>query len=198
VIGAGAAIGPEVRIGRQCGVGPGATILHALIGDRVAIRSGVRVGDAGPSSLPESDQNPKIPQTRRVIIQDGVEIGANTTIDRGSIRDTVIGEGTAIGSLVRIAHDVGIGRYCRIAAQAGLGGGVTAGDFVIIGGQACVAAGVTIDEGAVIARHSRVNAEAARRTRAQSTGAKSRGAKPSVKSKATSRGPSARMRTGHE
>jgi UDP-3-O-[3-hydroxymyristoyl] glucosamine N-acyltransferase len=173
VIGAGAAIGPDVRIGRQCAVGPGATILHALIGDRVTIHSGVRIGEAGFGLPSDADRHLKIPQTRRVIIQDGVEIGANSTIDRGCIRDTVTGEGTAIGSLVRIGHDVSLGRHCLIAPQAGLDGGVTAGDFVIIGAQACIAAGVTIGEGAVIAGQNRVEADVAGRAGGRSAAAKS-------------------------
>jgi UDP-3-O-[3-hydroxymyristoyl] glucosamine N-acyltransferase len=179
VIGAGAAIGPDVRIGRHCAIGSGATIVHALIGDRVTIHSGVRVGEAGSGVLPGAEQHRKIPQTRRVIIQDGVEIGANSTIERGSIRDTVIGEGTAIGSLVRIARDVGIGRHCLIAAQAGLEGGVTVGDFVIIGGQAWVAAAVTIGESAVVAGQSSVKADVAGRAGGKLGATKSRAAKSS-------------------
>jgi UDP-3-O-[3-hydroxymyristoyl] glucosamine N-acyltransferase len=163
VIGPGAVLGPDVRIGRQCAVGPGVSILHALIGDRVAIHSGARIGEAGLDVLPDGDRHLEIPQSRRVIIQDSVEIGANSTIDRGCLRDTVIGEGTTIGSLVRIAHDVGIGRHCLVAAQAGLEGGVTAGDFVIIGGQAVIATGVTIGEGAVVAAQSTVKAGVAGR-----------------------------------
>lgn len=176
VIGAGAAIGPDVRIGRQCAIGPGATVLHALVGDRVAIHAGVRVGEAGFGFPAGIDETPKMPQTRRVIIQDSVEVGANSIIERGSIRDTVIGEGTTIGNLVQIAHDVGVGRHCLIATQAGLEGGATTGDFVIIGGQAYVAAGVTIGEGAVVAGQSRVKADIASRARAKS------GKKPGKKS----------------
>jgi UDP-3-O-[3-hydroxymyristoyl] glucosamine N-acyltransferase len=163
VIGAGAAIGPDVRVGRHCAVGPSATVVHALIGDRVTIHSGVRIGEAGSALLPDAGRHRKIPQTRRVIIQDGVEIGANSTIDRGSIRDTVIGEGTTIGSLSQIAHDVGIGRHCLIAAQVGLEAGVTAGDFVIMGSRACVAADVAIGDGAVIAGQNSVKADVAGR-----------------------------------
>jgi UDP-3-O-[3-hydroxymyristoyl] glucosamine N-acyltransferase len=173
VIGAGAAIGPDVRIGRRCVVGPSVTIVHALIGDRVTIHSGVRLGEAGSGFPPDAEQCRKIPQTRRVIIQDGVEIGANSTIERGSIRDTVIGEGTMIGSLVQIARDVGIGRHCLIAAQAGLEGGVTAGDFVIIGGQAWVAADVTIGESVVVAGQSSVRADVAGRAGGKSAATKS-------------------------
>jgi UDP-3-O-[3-hydroxymyristoyl] glucosamine N-acyltransferase len=180
VIGAGAAIGPDVRIGRQCAVGPGVTILHALIGDRVTIHSGVRIGEAAFVFPSDADRHLKIPQTRRVIIQDGVEIGANSTIDRGCIRDTVSGEGTAIGSLVSIGHDVSLGRHCLIAPQAGLEGGVTVGDFVIIGAQACIVAGVTIGEGAVIAGQNRVEADVAGSIGAKSAGAKSAARKPSA------------------
>lgn len=173
VIGAGAAIGPDVRIGRHCAVGPGATVVHALIGDRVTIHSGVRVGEGAAGCRPDAEQHRKVPQTRRVIIQDGVEVGANSTIDRGSIRDTVIGEATTIGSLVRIARDVGIGRHCLIAAQAGLEGGVTVGDFVIIGGQAWIAADVTIGESAVVAGQSSVKADVAGRASGKAGAAKS-------------------------
>jgi UDP-3-O-[3-hydroxymyristoyl] glucosamine N-acyltransferase len=173
MIGAGAAIGPDVRVGRHCAIGPGVTIVHALIGDRVTVHSGVRVGEPGSGFPPDAEQHRKIPQTRRVIIQDGVEIGANSTIERGSIRDTVIGEGATIGSLVRLGRDVGIGRHCSIAAQAGLEGGVTVGDFVIIGGQAWVAADVTIGERAVVAGQSSVKADVAGRAGSRLGAAKS-------------------------
>ena len=160
VIGAGAAIGAEVRIGRQCAIGPGATILHALIGDRVIIHPGARIGQpASAGFLGGAHLRPGAPQAGRVILQDDVEIGANSTIDRGSVRDTVMGEGTRIGNLVQIAHGVSIGRHCRIGPQAGIASGVTAADFVIIGGQAGIAADVTIGEGAIIAGHSSVNGD---------------------------------------
>ena len=88
VIAAGAVIGPNVCIGRECAIGAGATIIHALIGDRVIIHPGVRIGQDGFGYLPSPRGHQKIPQTRRVIVQDDVEIGANTTIDRGATRDT--------------------------------------------------------------------------------------------------------------
>jgi UDP-3-O-[3-hydroxymyristoyl] glucosamine N-acyltransferase len=156
VIAAGAGVGPDVRIGRQCAVGAGATILHALIGDRVIVRSGARIGQDGFGYLSGPRGHEKIPQSRRVIIQDDAEIGANSTIDRGSVRDTVIGEGTKIDNLVQIAHNVSIGRHCLIAAQTGIAGNVTVGDFVAIGGQAAVAGDVAIGEGAVVAGRSRI------------------------------------------
>jgi UDP-3-O-[3-hydroxymyristoyl] glucosamine N-acyltransferase len=178
LIGPGAAIGPDVRIGRHCTIGAGVTVVHALIGDRVTIHSGARLGEAGSGLPPDADQYRKIPQTRRVIVQDSAEIGANATIERGSIRDTVIGEGATIGSLVRIARNVGVGRHCLIAAQAGLEGGVTVGDFVIIGGQAWVAADVMIGESAVVAGQSNVKADIAGRAGGKPGAAKSNEDRP--------------------
>jgi UDP-3-O-[3-hydroxymyristoyl] glucosamine N-acyltransferase len=156
VIAAGAGVGPDVRIGRQCAVGAGATILHAFVGDRVIVHPGARIGQDGFGYLSGPKGHEKVPQTGRVIIQDDAEIGANSAVDRGSIRDTVIGEGTKIDNLVQIAHNVTIGRHCLIAAQTGLAGNVTVGDFVTIGRQATVAGDIAIGEGAVVAERSLV------------------------------------------
>jgi UDP-3-O-[3-hydroxymyristoyl] glucosamine N-acyltransferase len=150
LIGAGAVIGPDVCIGRNCAVGIHASILHAIIGDRVIIHPGVRIGQDGFGFLPSRQGHQKIPQTRRVIIQDDVEIGANTTIDRGATRDTVIGEGTKIDNLVQIGHNVSIGRHCLIVSQVGISGSVTIGDFAVLAGQVGVADHVTIGAGAVL------------------------------------------------
>jgi UDP-3-O-[3-hydroxymyristoyl] glucosamine N-acyltransferase len=154
LIAAGAVIGPGVAIGRDCAVGAGASVLYALIGDRVIIHPGVRIGQDGFGYLPSSRGHQKIPQSRRVIIQDDVEIGANTTIDRGATRDTIIGEGTKIDNLVQIGHNVSIGRHCLIAAQTGLSGSSQLGDFVMMGGQVGVADHVTIGTGAMLAARS--------------------------------------------
>ena len=134
MIGAGSVIGPGVRIGRGCVVSPSVTITHALLGDRVFIHPGVRIGQDGFGFIPGGKGHLKVPQTGRVIIQDDVEIGANSTIDRGSNRDTVLGEGTKIDNLVQIAHNVMIGRHCLIAGNAGISGSATIGDFVMMGG----------------------------------------------------------------
>jgi len=150
LIAAGAVIGPGVRIGRDCAVGAGASILCALIGDRVIIHPGARIGQDGFGYLPSPHGHQKIPQTRRVIIQDDVEIGANTTIDRGSTRDTMIGEGTKIDNLVQIGHNVSIGRHCLIVSQTGISGSVKIGDFVMMGGQVGIADNLTVGDGAVI------------------------------------------------
>jgi UDP-3-O-[3-hydroxymyristoyl] glucosamine N-acyltransferase len=150
LIGPGVVIGPDVRIGRDCAIGAHVSILHALIGDRVILHPGVRLGQDGFGFLPSRHGHQKIPQTRRVIIQDDVEIGANTTIDRGATRDTVIGEGTKIDNLVQIGHNVCIGRHCLIVSQVGISGSVTVGDYAMLGGQAGVADHIAIGEGAVI------------------------------------------------
>lgn len=154
LIAAGAVIGPGVTIGRDCAIGAGASVLHAMIGDRVIIHPGVRIGQDGFGYLPSPRGHQKIPQPRRVIIQDDVEIGANSTIDRGSTRDTVIGEGTKIDNLVQIGHNVCIGRHCLIAGQTGISGSSQVGDFVMMGGQVGLADHVTIGAGAMLAAQS--------------------------------------------
>lgn len=156
LIAAGAAIGPDVCIGRRCAIGAGATVIDALIGDRVMLHPGVRLGHDGSAYRSDQPAVEKVPQSRRVILQDGVEIGANTTIERGAIRDTVIGEGARIGSLAHIAHGAMIGRYCLVGAQCGIAGGVTMGDFVVINERTSVAENVAIGDGANIARGSMV------------------------------------------
>jgi len=156
VIAANAVIGPGVRIGRNCAVGAGASIMHALIGDRVIIHPGCRIGQDGFGFLPDKDGPIKIPQTRRVIIQDAVEIGANTTIDRGAMRDTVIGEGTKIDNLVQIGHNCSIGRHCFIVSQTGISGSVEVGDYAMLAGQVGIADNLSIGAGAKLAARSGV------------------------------------------
>jgi len=150
VIGAQAVIGPQVRIGRQCAIGPGASLTYALVGNRVIIHGGVRIGQDGFGFLPGPKGHMKIPQLARVIIQDDVEIGANTTIDRGGTRDTVIGEGTKIDNLVQIGHNVVIGRQVIIAAQTGISGSCIIEDHAVMGGQVGLADHVIVGEGAML------------------------------------------------
>jgi UDP-3-O-[3-hydroxymyristoyl] glucosamine N-acyltransferase len=159
VVGAGAAVGPQVRIGRDCSMAAGASIANALIGNRVIIHPGARIGQDGFGYAMGRTGHRKVPQVGRVIIQDGVEIGANTTIDRGASRDTVIGEGTKIDNLVQIAHNVVIGRHCIIVAQVGISGSATLEDFVVLGGQVGVVGHVRIGTGAQIAGSSNVNSD---------------------------------------
>ncbi|RST86046.1 UDP-3-O-(3-hydroxymyristoyl)glucosamine N-acyltransferase [Aquibium carbonis] len=154
VIAPNAVIGADCRIGRDCYVGPGASVLASLIGNRVTIHGGARLGQDGFGFHAGAGGLEKIPQIGRVVIQDDVEIGANTTIDRGALDDTVVGEGTKIDNLVQIGHNVRIGRHCAIAAQAGISGSVTIGDGVMLGGRAGIADHVTIGDGAQIAAGS--------------------------------------------
>jgi UDP-3-O-[3-hydroxymyristoyl] glucosamine N-acyltransferase len=140
-----------VAVGRDCHIGINASIQHALIGNRVIIHPGVCIGQDGFGFAMGPKGHAKIAQIGRVIIQDDVEIGANTTIDRGSNRDTVIGEGTKIDNQVQIGHNVEIGRHCIIVAQVGIAGSARIGDFVAIGGQSGVAGHVKIGDGARIA-----------------------------------------------
>ena len=157
VISAGAVIGEAVAIGRDCVVGANAVIQHALIGNRVIVHPGVSIGQDGFGFVPGAAGHLKVGQIGRVIVQDDVEIGANTTIDRGANRDTVIGEGTKIDNQVQIAHNVEIGRHCLIVAQVGISGSVRLGDFVAIGGQSGVNGHVKIGDGAQIAAVSVVH-----------------------------------------
>ena len=158
VIGANAVIGPEVRIGRDCSIGAGTTISNALIGDRVIVHPGCRIGQDGFGFVMEGQRHLKVPQVGRVIIQDDVEIGASTTIDRGAIRDTVIGEGTKIDNQVQVGHNVNIGRHCILVAQTGISGTSTLEDFVVLGARVGVSNNVTIGEGAQLAATSNVHA----------------------------------------
>ena len=149
-------VDPLAVIGADAEIGAGVTIQHALIGDRVIIHPGARIGQDGFGYLPTPQGHQKIPQTRRVIVQDDVEIGANSTIDRGSSRDTIIGEGTKIDNLVQIAHNVTIGRHCLIAGQVGISGSARLGDFVMLGGKVGIADHVTIGNGASLGAQSGV------------------------------------------
>ena len=157
VIRANSVIGDGVRIGRNGVVGPNATVQHALIGDTVYLHPGVCIGQDGFGYAMGAGGHLKVPQIGRVIIQDKVEIGANTTVDRGANRDTVIGEGTKIDNQVQIGHNVVIGRHCVLVSQVGLSGSCTLEDYVAIGGQTGVRGHVTIGMGAQIAGVSIVN-----------------------------------------
>jgi UDP-3-O-[3-hydroxymyristoyl] glucosamine N-acyltransferase len=159
ILAANAVIGPRVRIGRNCSIGAHSTILHALIGDRVIIHPGCHIGQDGFGFAMGQSGHLKVPQIGRVIIQDDVEIGAGSTIDRGANRDTVVGEGTKIDNLVQIGHNVVIGRHCVLVAQTGISGSATLEDFVVLGARVGVNNHVTIGEGAQIAALSGVHGD---------------------------------------
>lgn len=150
-IAAGAVVGYRVAIGRRCYVGAQSVVTHAVIGDRVIIHAGVRIGQDGFGFAMGPEGHLKVPQIGRVIVQDDVEIGANTAIDRGALKDTIIGEGTKIDNLVQIGHNVVIGRHCVIVAHTGISGSTELGDFVVMGGQSGTVGHIKIGSGAQIA-----------------------------------------------
>ncbi|MEA2945925.1 MAG: UDP-3-O-[3-hydroxymyristoyl] glucosamine N-acyltransferase [Alphaproteobacteria bacterium] len=151
VIGANAVIGPKVRIGRRCVIGANTSITNSLLGDRVIVHPGCAIGQDGFGYVMAATGHAKVPQVGRVIIQDDVEIGALTSIDRGGLSDTVIGEGTKIDNLVQVGHNTTIGRHCVVVAQTGISGSVTIEDFVVLAARVGVHDHVTIREGAQIA-----------------------------------------------
>lgn len=153
-LGAGAVIGRGVEIGAHCRVGAGATVSHALLGDHVTLFPGVRIGQAGFGFAMDAKGFLTMPQLGRVLIEDRVEIGANTTIDRGSLKDTKIGFGTRIDNLVMIGHNVEVGRHCVLVAQVGIAGSTRLGDHVVIAGQAGLAGHIKIGSGVQVAAQS--------------------------------------------
>ncbi len=155
-IGANAVIGPGVVIGADGRIGANTTLSYCLIGERVVVHPGVQIGQDGFGFVSTRDGHRKVPQLGRVVIHEDVEIGANSTIDRGTVGDTVIGAGTKIDNLVQIGHNVEIGRRCIIVSQVGISGSCRVGDGVLIGGQAGLADHAQIGDGAQIAAKSGV------------------------------------------
>ncbi len=145
-IAAHAAIGPGVEIGPDCTIGPCVTIRCALVGARAVIRAGARIGEAGFGFRKGPEGLLPAPQLGRVLIGDDVEIGANTTIDRGALGDTTVGDGTKIDNLVQVAHNVRIGRHCVLAAQVGIAGSTVIGEGSMLGGQVGLADHLKIGE----------------------------------------------------
>lgn len=156
VIGPNTVIGAGVAIGRDCIIGSNCTISCAYLGSHVVLHAGVRIGSEGFGWLDFGSSNRKIPQLGRVIVQDRVEIGANSTIDRGALGDTIIGEGTKIDNLVQIGHNCRVGRNCLIAAMSGLSGGTVLEDGVLMGGGAGTSGHLTIGAGTVVRGRSAV------------------------------------------
>lgn len=150
LIGTGSVIGASCTLGDDGRVGPHVSVSHAVVGARVRLYPGVRIGQDGFGFSPDPDGFVKVPQLGRVVIGDDVEIGANSTVDRGAGPDTVIGAGTMIDNLVQIGHNVQIGRNCVLVAQSGISGSTRLGDFVMIGGQAGLVGHLEIGTGARI------------------------------------------------
>ncbi len=150
-LGAGVFLGEGVEIGSACVLHPGVSVYPgAHIGNRVILHAGVVIGSDGFGYVFADGRHHKFPQLGRVIIEDDVEVGSNTTVDRGSLGTTIIGQGTKIDNLVQIAHNVKIGRHCVIAAQAGISGSVEIGDYVVMGGQVGVSDHVRIEDSVVL------------------------------------------------
>jgi UDP-3-O-[3-hydroxymyristoyl] glucosamine N-acyltransferase len=173
-IGPGAVIGARVEIGDRCGIGAnvviedGVTIgagtsiganaflSHCLIGARCLIHAGVCIGNRGFGFAMDAEGFLDVPQLGRVIVGDDVEIGANSTIDRGSGPDTVIGAGSKIDNLVQIGHNVRLGQRCVLVSQSGIAGSTTLADHVVVAAQAGVAGHLTIGKGAQLSAKSGV------------------------------------------
>ena len=156
VISSGANVGYRVHVGRDSYVGPGVSLTNALVGNGVILHGGVRIGQDGFGFAMGSKGHLKVPQVGRVIIEDDVEIGSNSTVDRGALRDTVIGAGTKIDNLVQIGHNVVIGRMCVIVSQVAIAGSVELGDGVVLGGKVGISGHVKVGAGAQIAATSSV------------------------------------------
>lgn len=156
-IGANTRIGPNaviargVAIGRDCEIGSNVSISHSYLGDNVLILPGAQIGQPGFGFASSAAGHINIPQLGRVIVQDRVEIGSCTAIDRGALGDTVIGEGTKIDNVVQIGHNTRIGRHTVIVGQVGIAGSCEIGDFVMLGGQAGIADHARIGDGARLA-----------------------------------------------
>jgi UDP-3-O-[3-hydroxymyristoyl] glucosamine N-acyltransferase len=149
-VGANTVIGPGVAIGRDATIGANVTIGFALIGDRVRILSGAVIGEAGFGISASEGAAMDLPQLGRVILQDGVTVGANSCIDRGAWEDTVVGENTKIDNLVQIGHNVQLGRSCVLCGNVGLSGSTIVGDGVMFGAKAGISDHVTIGAGAQV------------------------------------------------
>ncbi|OGH97752.1 MAG: UDP-3-O-(3-hydroxymyristoyl)glucosamine N-acyltransferase [Candidatus Margulisbacteria bacterium GWF2_38_17] len=156
-IGAGSILYPHVVVGSNTRIGTNARIYagvslyhHCIIGNNVIIHSGAVIGSDGFGYVPENKTWKKVVQIGRVVIEDDVEIGANTAIDRGAIGDTVIGWGTKIDNLVHVAHNIKIGKSCAIAGQVGFAGSTTLGDNVSVAGQAGFSGHIKIGNGCTI------------------------------------------------
>ena len=147
LIGTNVTVGPAVEIGDDTRIAAGASLSHCIVGKRVSIFPGVRIGQEGFGFAIDRSGHVRVPQLGRVLIEDDVEIGANTTIDRGAGPDTVIGQGCRIDNLVQIAHNVRIGRGSLIAAQVGIAGSARIGEFVMMGGQVGVTGHLTVGDG---------------------------------------------------
>ena len=149
-IGPGAVIGAGVSLGPHCRIGALASVSHAMLGARVYVYPGARIGQEGFGFAVGPAGFVTVPQLGRVLLEDDVEVGANSAIDRGSTQDTVIGAGSRIDNLVQIGHNVRLGRCCIVVSQAGISGSTVLEDFVVVAAQAGLIGHLRIGEKARI------------------------------------------------
>jgi UDP-3-O-[3-hydroxymyristoyl] glucosamine N-acyltransferase len=155
-------VGRAARIGAQCWLMPGVTVqAECVLHNRVRLQPGVVVGSDGFGYEFVQGRHEKVPQVGIVIIEDDVEIGANSTLDRARFSRTVIGEGTKIDNLVQVAHNVIVGKHCILCAQVGISGSTKLEDYVVLGGQAGVAGHLTIGKGAKSGGQAGITADVA-------------------------------------
>ncbi|MEM9421400.1 MAG: UDP-3-O-(3-hydroxymyristoyl)glucosamine N-acyltransferase [Pseudomonadota bacterium] len=147
-------IGPGVILGSGTHIGSHCAVSHATLGTQCRIHSGVRIGEPGFGYVSDGTAAQSVPQLGRVLMADYVDIGANSTVDRGALEDTIIGTGTKIDNQVQVGHNCRIGRGVLVAAQTGVSGSCVIGDGVMIGGQAGMADHLTIGDGAIISAKS--------------------------------------------
>lgn len=162
-IGDGAVLCPQVYVGAGARIGPGCHLWPQAVvrercelGARVILHSGAVVGSDGFGYATEGGVHHKIPQVGTVLLEDDVELGANTTVDRARFGKTVIGKGTKIDNLVQIAHNVSTGQGCLVASQAGISGSTRLGNYVILAGQAGLSGHLDVGDGAIVTAQSGV------------------------------------------
>ncbi len=143
-IGGNCIIESNVCIGENCTIGNSVTIKNSLIFNNVHIQDGTKIGIKGFGFIPIKNKNIRTPHIGKVILEEGVEVGANSTIDRGSLTDTIIGKNTFLDNQVHVAHNVQIGKNCMIAGQVGFAGSTVVGNDVVIGGQAGISGHLNI------------------------------------------------------
>jgi UDP-3-O-[3-hydroxymyristoyl] glucosamine N-acyltransferase len=144
-------VGRGAAVGDDCWLMPGSVVAaECVLRNRVRLQPGVIIGSDGFGYEFLGGRFEKLPQVGMVLIEDDVEIGANSTVDRARFSRTVVGEGTKIDNLVQVAHNVVIGRHCVLCAQVGISGSTTIGDYVVLAGQAGVAGHLTLGKGSKV------------------------------------------------